>query len=129
MQKFLEKVEKCRGGNCVVFDPRSKGMTSIPAEVLEMPGLAGLSLTGTDVTDFAPLSGMVWLESLNLSRTGFSDTALLSGLTGLRELKMERSAVSDLAPLAALTGVRELDLSGAPVAQIAALEERGVNVR
>ena len=53
-----------------------------------------LDLSGTDISDLAPLAGLKGLHSLYLSGTEVSDLAPLAGLKGLRTLYLSRTEVS-----------------------------------
>jgi Leucine-rich repeat (LRR) protein len=53
-----------------------------------------LDLSGTDISDLAPLAGLTGLHVLYLSGTKVSDLAPLAGLTGLQSLHLSRTKVS-----------------------------------
>ena len=88
---------------------------------MERVGVFGLSLSGTRVSDFAPLAGLTKLEWLNLDDTQVSDLAPLVNLTGLKWLGLRGTQVSDLAPLVNLTGLKWLGLRGTQVSDLAPL--------
>ena len=99
--------------------------------------LVELDLSGTRVTDLAPLAKLSELQSLDLGeRFRFTDRATrpqyteaapvadaapLAGLTNLQALDLSSTQVADAAPLAGLTNLQWLDLSGTQVADAAPL--------
>ena len=85
-------------------------------------GTRVLDLTGTGVTDLAPLQGLTSLQTLDLSSTGVTDLAPLQGLTSLQTLDLSSTGVTDLAPLQGLTSLQTLDLTGTGVTDLAPLQ-------
>ena len=84
-------------------------------------GTPALGLSGTRVSDLAPLANLTALERLNLDDTQVSDLAPLANLTALEWLNLSGTQVSDLAPLANLTVLKWLNLSGTQVSDLAPL--------
>ncbi len=80
-----------------------------------------LDLTGTEVSDIAPLAGLAALQSLNLMNTKVSDVAPLAGLAALQSLDLMNTQVSDVAPLAGLAALRSLHLMNTQVGDVAPL--------
>ena len=81
-----------------------------------------LDLSGTGVTDLAPLQGLSSLQTLNLSNTGVTDLAPLQGLSSLQTLNLSNTGVTDLAPLQGLSSLQRLDLSDTGVTDLAPLQ-------
>jgi internalin A len=103
-------------------------LTCSYSQVSNLAPLAGLvalqrlDCSRTQVSDLAPLSGLVALQQLSCSYTrGVSDLAPLSGLTALQQLDCGGTQVSDLAPLSGLTGLQRLDCSSTQVSDLAPL--------
>jgi hypothetical protein len=90
-------------------------------KVAGMPDLLRLVLSGTQVSDLAPLSSLTALEELFLRGTRVSELSPLSGLTALEWLALERTPVSDLAPLSSLSGLEWLTLRGTQVSDLGPL--------
>ena len=80
-----------------------------------MENLTGLVLSGSNLTDIEPVSGLKQLRSLDISSSRFSDLSPLAGLKQLRRLNISRSQVSDLAPLAGLPSLEALRFTDTPV--------------
>jgi hypothetical protein len=72
-------------------------------------------LKDIDISNLAPLSGLVALEWLELSRTRVEDLAPLKGLTALQYLDLSLTEVRDLEPLERLTRLETLALAGTRV--------------
>jgi hypothetical protein len=70
----------------------------------------GPELKPIDISNLAPLSGLVALERLELSRTRVEDLAPLKGLTALQYLDLSMTEVRDLEPLERLTRLETLGL-------------------
>jgi Leucine-rich repeat (LRR) protein len=93
-----------------------RGLADVPKGTVER-----LNLTGTGVSDLAPLAGLTALQTLDLTRTGVSDLTPLASLTALRILDLRGTRVSTLAPLARLTSLQQLYLIGTGVSDLAPL--------
>ncbi len=91
------------------------------APLASLTALQSLYLSGTDVSDLAPLASLTALQSLNLRTTQVSDLAPLASLAALQSLNLTNTKVSDLAPLASLTALQSLDLSFTQVGDLAPL--------
>ena len=63
-----------------------------------------------NISNIAPLSGLINLTRLDLSNNDISDIKPLSGLTNLTSLSLDRNNISDIKPLADLTKLTSLDL-------------------
>ena len=73
------------------------------------------------VSDCAPFSGLMALQSLDLSCTEVSDLVPLSGLLALRTLNLRSTKVADLTPLSVLGGLQSLNLSSTNVTDLSPL--------
>ena len=69
----------------------------VPKEIAEH--ITELDLRNTQVTNFAPLSGLTALQSLYLNGTQVADFAPLSGLRKLTWLGLSNTQVSDFTPI------------------------------
>jgi hypothetical protein len=87
----------------------------------KLPSLRKLNLSGTQVSNLSPLSGLTALRHLNLSRTKVRDISPLSGLTALQYLWLNHIKVSDLRPLAGLTALQHLELRKTHVRDVSPL--------
>jgi internalin A len=89
------------------------------------PRLTLASLSGTNVTDLSPLSGLSSLQSLNCSSTKVGDLSPLAGLCSLRSLNFSFTKVSDLSPLAGLNSLQSLYFADNQVQDLSALAGLG----
>ena len=115
-QEALDRIEQARlnGGKSV--DLSGLKIQDIPDALLALaPTLETLFLTGTPITDAAPLAKLTNLTELYLSDTQIADAAPLEGLTNLTWLDLSRTPITDAAPLEGLTkggcdiyGIQEL---------------------
>jgi serine/threonine protein kinase len=122
------------------------------ADLLRMPHLEALALTGQTLEDPGPLETLKTLKELELSDCGLVDISFVASMFGLSRLDVSGNgltnlgfvralsrleyldisdnAIEDLSPLAPLTALRTLDASGNPVADWSAVahipEVRGV---
>jgi hypothetical protein len=71
----------------------------------------GPQLDPIDISNLAPLSGLLALEWLELSRTKVEDLAPLKGLMALQHLDLSLTEVRDLEPLERLTRLEILGLA------------------
>jgi len=93
-------------------------------DLTPLSGLARLrllGLAGTPVSGLTPLSGLTALARLGLAGTPVTDLKPLSGLAGLRELYLSATRVSDLTPLSRLTALEGLGLARTPVTDLTPL--------
>ena len=86
-----------------------------------VPHIRRLDLSGTGVSDLAPLSGLTALEILDLDNTGVTDVSTLSGITSLRTLNLNNTGVTDVSPLSGLTALVSLYLIGTRVTDVSPL--------
>lgn len=77
-----------------------------------------LFLTGTAVSDIAPLKNLKSLENVNLARTRVTDLTPLSGLNRLKILSLMDSKVTNIGPLQNLASLKRLNLFGSEVADL-----------
>ena len=89
--------------------------------VAAMSAVTKLNLSGTDIADVSPLTGLTQLRKLYLRATAVSGVSALAGLTQLRILALSGTAVRDVSALAGLTQLRELYLRATPVSDVSAL--------
>ncbi|VAW02330.1 hypothetical protein MNBD_ALPHA07-1330 [hydrothermal vent metagenome] len=101
--------------------PKFKNLLVIPHEISTLENLQVLYLTGTGVSDLAPLAGLTQLKGLYLTKTQVSDLAPLANLTQLDTLWLTETQVSDLTPLANLTQLEMLSLTKTQVSDLAPL--------
>ncbi|WP_092960999.1 leucine-rich repeat domain-containing protein [Falsiroseomonas stagni] len=95
-----------------------------------LSSLQSLDLMGTQVADVSPLSGLSSLQSLTLKSTQVADVSPLSGLSSLQSLDLEGTKVADVSPLSGLSSLRKLDLEGTQVADLTPLNGiRGLEVK
>jgi serine/threonine-protein kinase len=103
-----------RNGRCVgVVLHGARGVDGDVLRFLSSLPLMGLDVSGTEVSDLSPLSGMERLRMLNVSRTRVGSLGPLKGL-GLFNLDISRTGVSDLTPLADMP-LRELRMVECPI--------------
>jgi Leucine-rich repeat (LRR) protein len=103
-------------------------------EVSDLAPLAGLValetliIKGGQVTDLAPLARLSALQSLFVSAPRVTDLGPLARLSALRSLNVSDTPVTDLAPLARLSALQSLAVSGTgvtdltPIAGLSALQ-------
>ena len=83
------------------------------SDLRPLSGLTKLTLLCiqcNQVSDLSPLSRMTNLTSLSLDDNQISDISPLSGLTNLTWLTLGKNQISDISPLSGLTNLRNLDL-------------------
>ena len=80
-----------------------------------------LGLTGTQVSDVSPLSGLINLQRLYFGETKVRDVSPLSGLINLQKLYLTFIQVRDVSPLSGLINLRELNLSANSVSDVSPL--------
>lgn len=86
-----------------------------------LTALAGLSLFGTQVLDLSPLSGLATLTGLDLGGTQVWDLSPLSGLAALQLLDLRGTQVSTLFPLSGLRALKWLFLNRTQVSVVSDL--------
>jgi hypothetical protein len=82
-------------------------LEQLPPQIGHLTELRHLRIFNTRVTDLAPLSELLGLESLNAGNTPVSDLTPLAGLTALRRLILEDTRVVDPMPIRGLVGLVE----------------------
>ena len=97
--KHLRGLNLGAGGASELEDNFVEGSLHRLAELGE---LRRLSLSGTDLSDFAPLQGLTNLQSLDCSLTQVTDLEPLRDLVRLQSLDCTSTQVSDLGPLRGL---------------------------
>jgi hypothetical protein len=125
-QAALKEIERVRAAveTSISFDREDcRALATIPDSVRDIPGLTGISLSRTQVSNLAPLRDLTGLQTLTLGQTAVANLAPLRGLTELRMLSVSRTAVADLAPLRGLTRLQVLYLSRSAVADLAPLRD------
>lgn len=85
----------------------------------ELP-LEYLSLTGNQVSDLRPLSGMTGLNVLDLGENPVRSVDALSGLTALQQLTLEATGIRSVESLRG-SGIRSLNVRSAEVADLSPL--------
>ena len=89
---------------------RGQSLTSLrPDDFQGLVNLSRLDLSGTAITDLAPLAslaGFALLSELYLADNGIRDLSPLANLTQIQILDLNRNAIVDLAPLAGLRKLR-----------------------
>jgi Leucine-rich repeat (LRR) protein len=95
----------------VLFSAEPEWRTQVGQSFLEaarMAGVTHLDLSGTGLSDTAPLATLAKLQWLGLSGTGVTDLRPLAALANLRVLTLDGTGVSDVRPLTALANLRLL---------------------
>ncbi len=112
-------------GKSIVF-PRDAPQQLLAAMVDEIALVSRrfkeLTLSGTRVSDLAPLKGLTGLETIRLEDTQISDLAPLRELTGLRGLWLSGSQVKDLMPLKELTRLETLWFNRTQISDLSPLK-------
>jgi hypothetical protein len=83
--------------------------------------LQSLDVSGTQISDLAPLTDLTALVILNLNRTQVSDLAVLADLTALETIHLDGTKVRNLGPLISLAALEFLDLDRTRVSDLAPL--------
>jgi Leucine-rich repeat (LRR) protein len=78
------------------------------APVKELYNLRVLDISGTQVTDFLPLSGAIELQTLNISKTSVKELGFAENLYKLKELSFEGTEVHSLDPIFDLTNLQRV---------------------
>lgn len=100
-----------------IYDTDLAGLTYLDAEERNIASLEGiqycvdltnLAVSGNEIIDISPLSGLTNLTRLSLGFNNISDISALSDLTTLAKLDLESNQISDICPLAGLTYLTEL---------------------
>lgn len=95
-----------------ILDLSSLPITEVPA-LHHLKSLRILDLSYSHIRDLAPLRDMeVELSALFLTGTKISDIAPLADMTSLRNLTLSQTAVPDISSLAGLTGLMALGIAG-----------------
>jgi Leucine-rich repeat (LRR) protein len=85
--------------------------------------LSELNLSGNQIDDVSPLSGLTQLTELNLSNNEISDLKRLTGLIQLTELNLNNNKIEDIRPLSDLTHLERLYLSNNEISDIRPLTD------
>ena len=80
-----------------------------------------LILSGNQISDLAPLSGLTNLELLNLANNQIADLSPLVELDNLETLWLARNQISDISPLSDLINLQKLGLEFNRVTDISPL--------
>ena len=88
---------------------------------MEEPGNREIDLSGSQVSDLAPVAKLTTLESLDLGATQISDIGPLADLTALESLNLMDTRVSDIGPLACLSALESLLLINTQISNIGPL--------
>ncbi|MCV6593809.1 MAG: hypothetical protein OIF48_12710 [Silicimonas sp.] len=99
------------------------GLGALPEELADLDTLVQLDLSGTVISDLAPVSGLTSLRILTLRDTLVEDLSPLEDLENLDILDLGGSWVRDLTPLAGLPKLGSLDIGRTWVASLAPLSE------
>ncbi|MYC12663.1 MAG: hypothetical protein F4Y39_02950 [Gemmatimonadetes bacterium] len=83
--------------------------------------LERLDLDRNNISDVSALSGLTSLEVLDLSSNSISDVSALSNLNNLELLALVSNGISDVTPLSNLNNLRVLDLSFNSISDVSAL--------
>ena len=78
-------------------------------EVMYWLGACRLNLSGNDITDLEPLSGIGGLENLDLGYNQITDLGPLTGLYQLHWLYLGSNQITDLGPLVENSGLSDGD--------------------
>lgn len=108
--------------NVFIVSARKKGIKSL-AGLEKCPSLVQLDLSGNEVEDIAPLSGLVNLQSLDLSSNKVRDLKPLEKLAKLQYLQLEHNQVEDIAVLGGLKKLAALYLTDNKVASVEPLKD------
>jgi hypothetical protein len=98
-----------------------RALTKIPPEIAQLPALWELDLRYTQITDLAPLAGLVDISNLLLDGTQITDLAPLAGMVGMRSLSLTNTQVTDLTPLAGMVEMQRLWLDDTQITDLAPL--------
>lgn len=82
-----------------------------------------LNISGTKITDLAPLAKCAALAELNISETAVTDLGPLAACTALRTVNIEKTKITDLSPLTKLPNLKSITVGPtAPQDQLDALK-------
>ncbi len=120
-QRLIAQAAK-DGENSLNLDtPQTRGLTTLPPEIANLPALRRLGLRNTLITDLCPVTALTGLTLLAISTTPISDLAPLSALTGLTALWLGNTLITDISPLSKLTGLTSLWLNDTLITDLAPL--------
>jgi hypothetical protein len=118
LYKILNRSRTQFGDLTLSFTPSLKQLEHI---VMTQSNLWFLNLSGTDVTDVSPLSGLKRLEELQLGLTGVTDLSFICPLARLTRLGLHRTGVTNIRPLSGLLALEDLDLSDTAITDVSPL--------
>ncbi len=96
------------------------GLTEIPTEVTLIPGLRSLNITGSAISDLAPIARLSNLKELRLGKTKVEDLGPIRGLD-LDVLFIPETPVRSLGALQDMRRLTHLDAEGTEVSNVAPL--------
>ena len=111
-------IAKAKASGARRLDLNNRALTHLPPEIGILTALTMLDLSGTQISDIAPITPLTALTKLDLSNTPVSDLAPLTPLTALTGLDLSFTRVTDLSPLVALTALTTLYLRGTKVSDL-----------
>jgi hypothetical protein len=85
--------------------------------------LTTLNLSGTQITDLAPLANLLNLYDLDISNTPVSNISPLHALVNLHFLNIEGTNVTDLSPINNLDGLNEINFSNTQISDLMPLDK------
>ncbi|CAI9404881.1 hypothetical protein ANOBCDAF_04707 [Pleomorphomonas sp. T1.2MG-36] len=116
------RVGDAEGPDGVVYDDRRRRVLAGWGRIASLAGLQSLDISGSTISDLAPLDGLKELRNLNCSQTQISDLAPLADLNELQSLDCSGTQISDLAPLAGLNELQSLYCSWTQISDLAPLD-------
>ena len=83
-------------------------LKKLPKEIKKMTYIKELLISGNEITDLSPLSGLTNLRMLEVDNNEITDLSPISGLTNLEFLSILYSKITDLSPISGLTNLSSL---------------------
>ena len=120
-QRLIAAAAKSGATTLSLNTTKTRALIRIPPEITALTALTILALSGTGVTNLAPLTTLTAITNLDLNGTGVTNLAPLTTLTALTTLGLSGTTVTDLAPLTTLTALTSLDLSATRITNLAPL--------
>ncbi len=109
-------------GDVFFLEAPKKGIKSL-AGLERCVNLALIDLSGNEIADVTPLSGLTNVQSLDLAGNKIKDVGPLKDLKKLQYLKLEKNEVESIAALSELTAMQALYLSDNKVADLGPLSK------
>jgi Leucine-rich repeat (LRR) protein len=106
----LRRIDAAKQEGARSLELSIEGLRELPPQIASLSTLKVLSITGTEISDLAPLANHKTLQKLFLGHSKVADLTPLTCLANLRELYIHGTEVIDLAPIANLTKLRVLTL-------------------